>query len=206
MISNTIDQIVKIYEIIKEIVLQDGHGNEIEWCKNIYLNALSEENFYREYSWVVINSGMKYQVAKRIYDAFWKDNTVNFDAVRHPNKNKALRQVYSRLDQIFYFLKSSYNPLKYLETLPQIGPVTKYHLARNIGIDCAKPDRHLVRIASFFGYEDVQKFCQEIADKTGDRIGVVDIVWWRFAESYPNYLDQITYAKERRKNREEKER
>ncbi len=193
-----LDRIVIIYDRIKKIVIERGFSRDIEWCKNVSINSITPELFYREYSWVVINSGMKYTIAKKIYDKFWSDNkTPNFDAVNHPHKNKALRQVYSRLNTIFVHLKNSGNPLMYLETLPHIGDVTKYHLARNIGIDCAKPDRHLVRITAFLKYNNVQVLCRAISEKTGDRIGVVDLILWKFAESFPDYLEQIdTFLRE----------
>lgn len=196
----TIDRIVWTYEVIKEIVMEN-HSKEIEWCKNIRLSDITPWRFYQEYSWVVINSGMKNRVAEGIHSRFWHGfqgeweySDPDFNAVRHQSKNRALQTVYQDLATVFNQLKSAPDRLEYLETLPHIGPVTKYHLARNLGIDCAKPDRHLVRIAAFFGYDDVQKFCQEIADKTGDRIGVVDLIWWRYAESTPDYLEAIEYA------------
>jgi endonuclease III len=44
-----------------------------------------------------------------------------------------------------------------LEKLPYIGAVTKFHLAKNLGLDVAKPDRHLVRVAKRFGYKTCKK-------------------------------------------------
>lgn len=67
----------------------------------------------------------------------------------------------------------------YLGTLPWIGKITKWHLARNMGIDVAKPDRHLVRLCEEFGFKDVQKMCGFISKRTGDRIGLVDVILWR---------------------------
>jgi hypothetical protein len=69
-----------------------------------------------------------------------------------------------------------------LEKFPYIGTVTKFHLAKNLGLDVAKPDRHLVRVANRFGYEDVQKMCRDIFDICGDKIAVADLVLWRFEE------------------------
>jgi len=40
-----------------------------------------------------------------------------------------------------------------LEELPYIGSVTKYHLGMRIGLDIAKPDRHVTRTAERFGGE-----------------------------------------------------
>jgi hypothetical protein len=38
--------------------------------------------------------------------------------------------------------------LEYLGSLPWIGAITKYHAARNFGVDCVKPDIHLTRLAA----------------------------------------------------------
>lgn len=67
----------------------------------------------------------------------------------------------------------------YLETLPWIGKITKYHLARNLGIDVAKPDRHLVRLSEKFGFRDVHEMCEYISKNSDERVGVVDLVLWR---------------------------
>lgn len=79
--------------------------------------------------------------------------------------------------------KRTINELRtaYLETLPWIGKITKYHLARNLGIDVAKPDRHLMRLSEKFGFASVQEMCENISRKTGDRIGLVDLILWRDA-------------------------
>jgi len=84
-------------------------------------------------------------------------------------------------------LKDTNDKVEYVASLPMMGPITKYHLARNIGIDCAKPDRHLQRLAARFGYSDVQTMCGEIAKKSGYRIGTVDLILWRFCEKHPSY-------------------
>jgi len=81
------------------------------------------------------------------------------------------------------------NPLEMLQSLPYIGPVTCYHLAKNIGLQVAKPDRHLKRLADSVGCSDVQRFCKYISLQTGDSIPVVDIVLWRFATITEGYLD-----------------
>ena len=80
--------------------------------------------------------------------------------------------------------------------MPHIGPITKFHLARNLGLDYAKPDRHLVKIALAFGYSNVQAFCREASELTGDKIGLVDLVFWRFAVLNANkYLELIEIYK-----------
>ncbi len=184
---------VQLYLKIKQKLIKKGYSNEIEWVSNLpNIENIDKTSFFREYVWVVVGSGMRNQVAEKIFRNFWIDNLhYNFEAVRHPHKNKAIKHVYGRLDFYFNHLLQSKNKLKFLESLPHIAKITKYHLARNLGLDVAKPDRHLVRIANFFNYNDVQKFCMKVSDLTNDRIGVVDIVFWRFANLTKNYLEII---------------
>ena len=198
--------IIILYFRIKKEVIEKKYLKEIEWCNNIPpLKELDKTSFFSEYVWVVISSGMKNQVAEKIFKNFWIDiqlenKTINFDVIRHPNKNKAIKKVYNRLDFYFnHFLKSK-NKLKFLKNLPHIGDITKYHLARNLGLIFAKPDRHLVRIANHFEYSDVQKFCKKISELTNDKIGVVDLVFWRFANLNKNYLEIIENWKKEEKD------
>ena len=204
--ENFKETLKKLYFRVKKDVIEKGHLKEIEWCNNIpNLKELDKTSFFREYVWVVISSGMKNQVAKRIFENFWIDiqlenKIINFDVIRHPNKNKAIKRVYNRLDFYFnHFLKSK-NKLLFLKNLPHIGDITKYHLARNLGLNYAKPDRHLVRIAKFFEYSNVQDFCLLISQWTNEKIGVVDIVFWRFANLNNKYLEIIENWKKEEKD------
>ena len=182
-----------LYFKIKNEIIEKGHLGEIEWYNNIpNLEDLDKIFFFREYAWVVINSGMKNQVAEGIFKKFWNGNkTFNFDAIRHPLKNKAIKKVYNRLDFYFDHLLQSKAKLKFLKNLPHIGDITKYHLAKNLGLNFAKPDRHLVRIANLFGYDNVQDFCKVVSELSHDKIGVVDLVFWRYANLTKNYIEVI---------------
>ena len=81
------------------------------------------------------------------------------------------------------------SPIEFLQTFQYIGAVTSYHLAKNLGLQIAKPDRHLVRLSDLLGFENVQDLCSVIAKDSGDTIPVVDIVLWRFATLERDYLD-----------------
>ncbi|MFW9971721.1 MAG: hypothetical protein ACFFDF_16130 [Candidatus Odinarchaeota archaeon] len=192
---NKNSSVLLIYFKIKQILIEKGYSKEIEWISNIpNIENIDKKIFFREYVWVVINSGMKNQVAEKIFKEFWIDiqlenKTLNYDVIKHPHKNQAIRKVYNRLDFYFNHFLESRNKLKFLENLPHIAHITKYHLARNLGLDVAKPDRHLVRIANLFNHNDVQKFCKKISELTQDRIGVVDLVFWRFANLNKDYLE-----------------
>ncbi len=186
----SITRMAVYYNKIKEAIIEKGYESDINWINSIP-NPIDKELFFREYSWVVINSGMNNKIAQKIYKNFWNNGYPDFSAIRHPNKNKALKKVYTKLDLYFRHYTSSKNKLMFLKSLPHIGDITKYHLARNLGLNYAKPDRHLVRILSLFKYPNVQEFCKNLSILTHDPIGLVDLVLWRFATVSPNYLELI---------------
>ena len=185
-----INRMATYYDKIKIMIIDKGYENEIMWINNIP-NPVDKILFFKEYSWVVINSGMKNSVAEKIFKNFWNNGSIDFSAINHPNKNKAMKKVFKRLDFYFLHFTKSKNKLMYLKSLPHIGDITKYHLARNLGLNYAKPDRHLVRISNLFNYTNVQEFCKKLSILTDDPIGLVDLVLWRFATLYPNYLELI---------------
>ncbi len=173
--------IVEFYNQAKQDIIQKGYKQEIDYVEKRYFDDVTPYNFQKEFVYVVCNSGMKNQVAEKIYKNYLENG---ISAINHPGKKKAIEQAERYYDiwfEILQDLKTDDEKVEYLEVLPFIGEITKYHLARNLGIDCAKPDRHLVRIAEKYGYDDVQKMCQFISDVCGDRIGTVDIVLWRYS-------------------------
>jgi hypothetical protein len=44
-----------------------------------------------------------------------------------------------------------------------------------------KPDRHLSRICSLWGYATPLQMCETIAAVVGDKVSVIDTVMWRYA-------------------------
>jgi hypothetical protein len=78
------------------------------------------------------------------------------------------------------------DPLSALRSFPFIGPVTVYHLAKNLGLDVTKRDRHLVRASQKFGFRNPEGFCKAIAEVHHEPIKVIDLVIWRFLASGPN--------------------
>lgn len=186
------NRLLDLYNFIKDFVIKKGYKQEIEWCSNIpEIEKIDKWDFFSQYTWVVINSGMNNNVARKIFDRFWNKGNFDFDAIKHPHKNKSVIEVFNHLNRHFENFKRSKNRLKYIESLPHIGKITRYHLARNLGLDYAKPDRHLVRITSLLKFNNVQKFCGKISNLSGDKIGLVDLVFWRFATLNDNYINII---------------
>lgn len=172
----------EFYHNAKRYVIGHGFKEEIDIVEQRTVEQQDATSFFFEYVFVVLNSGMKNQIAEKIYKRFLEEGTI---AIGHPGKRKAVEKALDgeRYKRWWHHLKNVMTvsgKLNYLESLPWIGKITKYHLARNLGLDVAKPDRHLVRLADNFGYKDVQTMCEDIAERTGDRIGVVDVVLWRY--------------------------
>lgn len=172
----------ELFEQLKQRVIDAGYGDEIVWQEKLY-PVFDADQFYREYVWVVLSSGMKNQIARliesRIYDA-WNSGRSTSSAFGHKGKVKAIDYVSDNRHWIFSEYLESTGKVEYLATLPWIGDITKWHLAKNLGLDTAKPDRHLERISA--GYKTTPfELCQRLATETGYRVSTVDLIIWRAA-------------------------
>ena len=58
------------------------------------------------------------------------------------------------------------------------SPTTKYHLAKDLGVDVAKPDVHLARLATR-DRTTVARICARLARQTGYRMATIDTILWR---------------------------
>jgi len=102
---------------------------------------------------------------------------------RNTAKLSAIVEIARRIEATgFDVLKRSIvvDSIATLRQFPYIGPVTVWHLAKNLGYDIAKPDRHLTRISKRFGFGGADSFCAAIADACGDSVKVIDLVVWRY--------------------------
>lgn len=172
---------------------------------------LSEPIFLREFAWVVLASGMAESVVRNKFPditrsfLFWKsakliaENAAACLAAglrhfRHRAKLGAIvRCAEIVADTKFSSLRKSIlaDPFRTLERFPYIGPATSHHLAKNLGFNTPKPDRHLRRIAAAEGLEDVSELCQLIAVFVGDDVRKVDTVLWRYATMHADYLTRL---------------
>jgi hypothetical protein len=202
----------KKYSFVKQIIIDEGYEKEISWQSNINFEDLTEECFLKQIAWVILSSGMKEQIIRKIFPEIAK-SFFNWKSIKKIVENKEscynnAIQIFKNKRKILSIIKSAEkinrinflefkksikkDPIDILISFPFIGPVTAYHLAKNIGIDVAKPDRHLVKIAKLEGYKDVQRFCSDISEISGDSIPVVDIVFWRYANLHRDYLDTLS--------------
>lgn len=176
MTTRTIDWYLGLRSKVREL----GYKHEIDWAQSV--QPVSDPLvFWHEFAWVVLNSGMKNQVAEGI----WRKVRPVVEAggsahsvFGHKGKAEAIDSVYRNRDWMLKQYMAATDKLQFLRDMPWIGRITCMHLAKNYGFDVAKPDRHLVRIA---GAEGVQEMCARLAGESGDRIATVDLVIWRAA-------------------------
>lgn len=160
--------------------LGDQGRNDVDWSESVTLPQ-SAEAFALEAIWVICNSGMKHSVARlieaRVLSAIRAGNPVA-EAFGHKGKAAAMQAIWDGRERLYLGLLAATDRLAYLETLPWIGGITKFHLAKNCGVDCAKPDVHLQRLAAMEG-TDAHALCSRLAAETGYRVATVDLILWR---------------------------
>jgi 3-methyladenine DNA glycosylase Tag len=200
----------RFYDHAKTVITAAGYGPEIEWQAAKRFESVTEEEFLSQLAWVVLASGMKESIVRAKYPGVsssffeWDISEImahgeacalaSLHSFGHRGKIYAILDGAEKVNREGWDhlkIRISKNPIKVLQEFKFIGPITVYHLAKNLGLDVAKPDRHLVRIAAAFGYSDVQRFCRDISEEVGDSVPVVDIVLWRYATIAPNYLEVI---------------
>lgn len=183
------------YLELRRRVIDAGFADEIEWAQGL-APPIDADTFAVEFVWVVLNSGMRNQVAQGIADKVYPAIRAGRSASTvfgHKAKCQAIDMFWAARRPIFAgFLRCKTNEERFAFTDPKalrhmlkgrapcIGEITRWHLAKNWGVDCAKPDRHLERIAQHYG-TDTHSLCAALAKATGDRVATVDLVIWRAA-------------------------
>jgi len=209
---NQTETVTKKYLKAKEFVIENGYGVEINWQSNIDINNVTESTFLKETAWVILSCGMRESVIRNKYPLI-AETFNNFRSANDIIKNK--RQYLSKSKKIFNhkgkllaittlakeIKKLGYTEFKdrilsegvnYLMNFPYLGPATSYHLAKNIGLNVVKPDRHLKRVAKVTGFDSPHHLCESISKNVGDKVAVVDLVIWRFATMSSTYEEYFS--------------
>jgi len=197
------------YLTAKERVIEEGYWPEI--CIDLGMvthTDLTPSSFLREYAWVVLSAGLSERVVRARFPAvaeafeWWTDP--GFILRRSSACRRAALKAFGnqrKIDAIllttqhvdggrFRALKGALleGRLDPLAELPFMGPATTRHLAKNLGANVAKPDRHLKRIALAAGFAETDDLCETLSACSGDTHAVVDSVLWRFAVLERGYL------------------
>lgn len=178
---------VETYKLLKSLITDAGFGDDITWAEKIEPPRDALE-FAREHAFVVCNSGMRAKTAclifRKVMAALEAGRPLS-GVFGHEHKCQSIQYVHDHREEFYARFKEVERDgteavLEFLQTLPHIGGITRYHLAKNCSISCIKPDRHLVRIASHFDTTP-EELCRALALASGDKITTVDTVIWRAA-------------------------
>ena len=170
----------QLFTRIDKAVRRAGYAEAIERSETVGLPATADA-FASEAIYVAINAGFSNKVAVPIFERCMtalKNGRSSKTVFGHPGKTDAIDDIWTRRKVLFRKLKKADDLIEFCATLPWTGPITKYHLAKNIGADVAKPDVHLNRLAAPEGIT-AQELCERLARETGYRAATVDMILWR---------------------------
>lgn len=196
------------YRRAKLEVLNLGYSEEIAWQTNQSPQLVGEQEFLREAAWVVYCSGFRESIVRQYFDFIslcfcdWASAdeiaqkrhqcvAAAMPVLRNRRKHEAVAEIAALVAASgFENFKNRLiaAPIDTLRVLPFMGEVTSLHLAKNLGFDVAKPDRHLLRLQAYLGFPDVGAMCDAIAKTSGDPVRVVDVVLWRYLEQHGGRL------------------
>lgn len=154
--------------------------DDIEWSENCGPPATPEE-FASEAIFVICNSGMQNKIARKIFDRVMPMVQAGGSARNvfgHQGKCDAIDVIWALRLEFWRGYMDADDKVAFCETLPWIGGITKFHLAKNFGADVAKPDVHLQRLADLEGVP-AQALCERLAAASGYRAATVDLLLWR---------------------------
>lgn len=169
--------------------------DHIAWSETVGPPA-SAEDFALEAIYVICNSGMKHTVARGIFERVraellagncispeMRERFLGLPPVfGHVGKCGAIDKIWTLKEHYFsgfmtHLAAGPESAIEFCGTLPWIGNITKYHLAKNFGVDVAKPDVHLERLAKAHNTTP-QALCDDLAAKTGYRSSTIDLILW----------------------------
>lgn len=165
---------------IEALLRQVGYGPIIEWSENIKEPA-NADAFAQEAAYVVVNSGLKNSVAVPIFQrciAALKAGRSAATEFGHEGKHQAIDHIWTEREYLFATYQSAEEKIDFLRSLPWVGTVTAWHLAKNLGGDYAKPDVHMERLARR-DKTTTHKLCARLARQTGYKIASCDTVLWK---------------------------
>ena len=176
------------------------HPDEVDWANSISpetFKNLRSKRFLSEYCWVVYASGFKVSTIEAIFpDLQTAFKEFELEELAKMESTKQVLAIFNNESKASSFLKGSkiiakegFSAFKkrlqnagidMLDELPGIGPITKFHLAKNIGLaDEAKPDVWLCRAADACS-STVQELVAFLSEKYVMSRHAVDVILWRY--------------------------
>jgi endonuclease III len=192
----------RAYEFVRRF-----YPEALEALQSVRFEDVDPDFFFREYVWVVHATGFSAKAVGRfmprlvtaygIYDDLASRRFDDaFEEVRKVCNNRQKARAVWRTAGLMRdgiglcqagweeFRRDRLSSPERLKELPYVGPVTCFHLARNIGLlEYVKPDLHLVRMAEHWGFSDCVEMCEAVRPE-GMPLGIVDLILWYAAATF----------------------
>lgn len=185
------------------IHIKKADPKALDWARSVGPHTwerIDSKTFLESYCFVVYASGMKYETVSGLFPKlreafkdFDLDSLKKMKSISAPMKVFSLeRKARNFLDGAHDIAEEGFDEFKaivtkggmdVLERLPGIGPITKKHLAKNIGLaDVVKNDRWLVKAAKLAGWKYPEDLVEFLAEETGESRHVIDVAIWNLAK------------------------
>jgi len=183
-----------LYPVVRNWLLRNDPdaGPMYEWAGQV-ARPDSPERSAGEIIWIILCAGRSAQAARTIERKVWEainEGRPVVEAFGYRKKAEAIDRAWHERHSDFSSLRAIPDNdieavLAWCESLPYVGATTKYQLAKNFGYDVCKPDLWLRRLAGVpeatsarDAFRACQALCEHIADKSGDRVAIVDTLLW----------------------------
>jgi hypothetical protein len=202
------DDYLTYFEKAKRFV-SDYYSATLATIASTKFDEVSPEFFYREFCWTVCTSGFNAKIVSRFFhqlmcalapvNSYIQGGDIDISTPRSKalvvfgnarkidamiECAKILRAGIENKTWAVYRNEELNTPDK-LTKLPYIGEITKFHLARNCGmLDYMKPDLHLTRISSHWGFENPVSLCKSLSKENGMPIGLIDLILFYSLSSF----------------------
>lgn len=166
---------------------------DTKWVYKVSPDTIAPQEFFEEYIWVVYACNFDVthleDLWKPLREAYGKYDSLDrtsrqgvLDVINSERKWNAVYRTALIMQGFGWneFRKLCLDEIDSMTSLGFIGPVTKFHLARNLGFDVAKPDRWMCRIANRLGWESVNSMCEYLSKKYSMSMKEIDITLWKY--------------------------
>lgn len=191
--------------------VQDNYKEDFDRIAGTKFEKITPEFFFREAVWCILTSGFNARIVSGFFPCLLKTliplTDFNSNTLSEEDEGRVATEalsVFGNKRKVSAIIKMAgiirdniktigweryrderLNAADKLEELPFIGKITKFHLARNLGLlDYMKPDLHLTRMAQHWKFESPVELCKEIGKQRDMKIGLVDLVLFYSASTF----------------------
>lgn len=203
-----------LFYYIQHLLINSGNDSDnssfAEIHERLYNPKIfTPDEFAKEVFYVICVAGFKQTTAKKMCQKVIdyiniSNGNPKFDELikiyGNVNKINAIIKVWNErvnLHANFYKLSSPNEKLDFLSKLPHIGNITKYHIARNLGINFVKYDIWIQRLGvALYGdleyaekvsnsklNPEIKKMCDKMFSdlemQINEKTGYIDVVLWK---------------------------